>query len=525
MLRAGADLHARIVDVDPAPWLPALRDTLRGMRCTGQVRWRTLDGIDVRADGTVAVRAFGMRQLPAQATFALRGEDGAIVLQHVQASLAGLSAAGSGRIACSPLAWLDDLAAIRAAAVAADLHVPPVLLEQLPISTVQELGFDEVRGAVSAQARLRGSLAAPESTAHLLLSGGRLRTRTGERIDDLGATVTLTKAAAHVMASATRGKGPLAATGTLTAATPLWEAGASARVALSLTGSNVLLHRGSGVRVRADVDLIARGPLDDIVLGGSVALRDSRIVTRVPLIDLRRTGGVATSTGVHVPGFALPAPLRARFDVDVSTKEPFVVKTNVLEGNLFAQLRLLGPTDEPRLQGTISGPDATVILPGMRMQASALLLQFTAENPTLPTLTLNARGRRHGHDVQVTARGRYDRPDVEFSSDPPLPPDELIVLVTTGARPSALRSTTGVGTVLGTYAAQEFADWVFGSESTEAKERFLDRFTVETGTEMSRGGNESIVVEFRLGEHLFLQGERDVYEDVNMGLVYRVRFK
>ena len=42
---------------------------------------------------------------------------------------------------------------------------------------------------------------------------------------------------------------------------------------------------------------------------------------------------------------------------------------------------------------------------------------------------------------------------------------------------------------------------------------------------MSRGGNESIVVEFRVGDRTFLQGERDVYEDVNMGFVYRIRFR
>jgi translocation and assembly module TamB len=268
-----------------------------------------------------------------------------------------------------------------------------------------------------------------------------------------------------------------------------------------------------------------RGKPRDFTVSGTVAVHDSKLVNRLPLFDLRRSGGAAASTGIHLPGVTLPAPWRGRLDVGIATSEPFAVETNLLTGKLDAQLRLRGDLAQPSLLGTIASDDATVILPGARLRASALLLEFRADAPTLPRLTASARGRRHGFDILVNAQGRYDRPDIVFSSEPPLPSDELLVLVTTGARPSGLRDVRGVGAVLGTYVAQEFADWIFGSESTEAKDSFLDRFTVETGTEMSRGGSESIVVEFRIGERVYLQGERDVYSDINMGLVYRLRFR
>ena len=79
--------------------------------------------------------------------------------------------------------------------------------------------------------------------------------------------------------------------------------------------------------------------------------------------------------------------------------------------------------------------------------------------------------------------------------------------------------------LVGAYLAEEVADYLFGSDSTEAKEGFVDRFTFEAGREMGPNGTESIVVEFRLTDSLYLQGERDVYEDVNIGLVYRVKFR
>ena len=77
----------------------------------------------------------------------------------------------------------------------------------------------------------------------------------------------------------------------------------------------------------------------------------------------------------------------------------------------------------------------------------------------------------------------------------------------------------------GVTSPEELADYIFGSESTEAKEGFIDRFSFETGTEISAKGTESIVVEFRVFDRVYLQGERDVYEDINFGVVYRIRFR
>ena len=46
----------------------------------------------------------------------------------------------------------------------------------------------------------------------------------------------------------------------------------------------------------------------------------------------------------------------------------------------------------------------------------------------------------------------------------------------------------------------------------------------KAGREISRGGVESLVVDFDLDDRFALRGERDIYEDYNMGLVYRFRF-
>jgi hypothetical protein len=58
----------------------------------------------------------------------------------------------------------------------------------------------------------------------------------------------------------------------------------------------------------------------------------------------------------------------------------------------------------------------------------------------------------------------------------------------------------------------------------------VSRFTFEFGRELSRDGAETWEVNFDIGElwhvpeRFGLRFERDVYEDYNLGLVYRWRF-
>ena len=108
------------------------------------------------------------------------------------------------------------------------------------------------------------------------------------------------------------------------------------------------------------------------------------------------------------------------------------------------------------------------------------------------------------------------------------PPDEPYVLVTTGVLPDTLQQQglRGRATMVGGYVAQEILEFYFGSDSTERGESLIDRFHFYSGREISRNGVESLTVDFDLEKdgQFALRGERDVYEDYNMGVVWRVRF-
>jgi len=78
---------------------------------------------------------------------------------------------------------------------------------------------------------------------------------------------------------------------------------------------------------------------------------------------------------------------------------------------------------------------------------------------------------------------------------------------------------------MGTYLGKELYQEMFGSESTEAEESFLDRFDLSIGTEVGVDGTDNVLLEYNLLGPWFLQAERDVFAETNLGVVYRIRFR
>ncbi|MEQ1631102.1 MAG: translocation/assembly module TamB domain-containing protein [Planctomycetota bacterium] len=520
-----ADLRAEFRRFALEPFLPALGIPAATARLDGSLSWQpatsTALALDLHVESTGIVS--GTRTVDAEFTVIAEGSDDGTHLRQFSLASNGAVVRGSGTLAVTPMQLLDDPKKALDAAVRFELSMPSTDVAALP---EQLLRFAQWQGRIAIDIELGGTLQKPEPRALVQVQNGSLLTADGQRLDEIQARIVVTPDAAQIETlTASRGRGPLSVQGGLTAPGPLWDRWRDAQVELAVTGTDVLLHRRAGVKVRTDLDVHVRGPLGELTIDGDVMLKDSLVLQRIPLLDFQRTSGRATTEGIAIPGLDLGPFVSARLDLRITTKEPFKIRNNLLDGSLDVALAVRGTLANPVLEGTVSGPEARIVLPGIRLRASTLLVEFRRDAPRFPVLTVNANGRRHGFDVNVVVRGRYDRPEILLSSSPPLPPEELIVLITTGARPDSLRGSAGVGTVLGAYLAQELADWIFGSESTEAKESFVDRFSIETGTELSRGGTQSIVVEFRVFDDIYLKGERDVYEDLNMGVVYRLRFR
>lgn len=298
----------------------------------------------------------------------------------------------------------------------------------------------------------------------------------------------------------------------------------------SVFGKQVLLANTPELKVRGDVDLSVEGTAASMRVFGNVAIttgRYARRITALPGMDSVRARGGSGRQGIALRLVEEPFGQCIALDIAVSTVRPFQVRTNAFDSDLTADLRLLGNASLAHFSGAVSSARGTIRLPGSTLSMRSLLLSFTEQRPFDPEILVTAEGRRHGYRVQLTARGPLGEPEVLLSSTPALPAEDLIVLLTTGALPQRLaeQDARGQAALVGAYLAQELASWYLRDESTEESESFFDRFSVEIGREISERGLETVLVEFRLTDHLSLQAERDVYEDFNGGLSLRFRFR
>jgi hypothetical protein len=436
---------------------------------------------------------------------------------------------GSGTVAAG-FADLLAPAKLKDAAVDARARLDALDLAALPASLV---GLATAEGTLRGEVTLRGTLARPEPGVELQVEGAQVRAQGAPRVTDV--TGAIRGDLRHLELRDVRGRmgaAPVALEATVTSKDPTWADPEAIAVEAHLTGQQALVVNTPTLRVRGDVDLTANGTLGKLRVSGTVDVTTGRYAQRITAVPgpdaLSSRGGAGAGPAFELSLLDPPFGQRIEFDVKVRTKRDFEVRTHLFDADLNLDLRLLGDAANARLAGNVAGSKGTLRLPGATMALRSLLVSFRENDPLHPQLQLLAEGRRHSYQIQLAVRGTLASPEVVFTSSPGLPAEDLLVLVTTGSLPDRLRDqgTRGQAALVGSYLAEQLAGWYLGGETTDQPgETIFDRFSVETGREISDKGLETVVVEFKLSDRLALQGERDVYEDINGGLCIRWRFK
>jgi translocation and assembly module TamB len=392
-------------------------------------------------------------------------------------------------------------------------------------------GLDDLRGRITGTVRLGGSLEKPQPEGNLQVTAGSVKPPRLPRLDDLQGNLEVLATTARLEGRGTLGAGPLRLEVRVDAGKrPLLEAGETSRVTATLVGRDLLLVRGPGMRLRADVNLAVGGTPKEMTVDGRIDITSAKFQRRLSLLpDPRLEGGTALA---RVGPLSIGPPLgeRLRFRVDVVTQKPAIVRTHVFDADLDAALKLIGPGNALQLQGAVNARSGMLRFPGSSMRLQTARVMFDPRHPDLPELVVNASGRRYGFETRLQAKGRPGDIEVEMSSVPPLSAREVMVLITTGVPPDRLanRETRANVGLVGSYVLTELIGSFFASESLEGDEAFAERFTFEFGAEVSRHGKETWSVEYDLS-HLGLENfaarvEQDIYEDQSINLIYKMRF-
>lgn len=431
-----------------------------------------------------------------------------------------------------------------------------LLLEELPLPlpTIRTVAGQvrwtcELRSAAPDASNLGDVWANPATTADIDLQNGSVRFESG--LPPLEA-LNLNLSIANDLFTIEDCVGEIGAEPFRIRGSAYWDSELNAPwVSVRLAGKNLLLTRERDQRIRADIDVTLSGPLPlqpptpttpRATVTGDVTITDGRSTSPIDLYSFAGPREVSVNDPDMILFSITSAPLKYvvidRLKVRTHPSAPFRVRNNLVVGGIRMYLTLGGTLEVPEPLGDISFNQLRVKLPTGTLSVETGVLTFDTISPFDPRISLVGRIRVAGYDITVSADSRLSRVqalELEVSSNPPLPNDELLFLLLTGQPPrevttddsSSLAAAQNVAVFIG----RDLLNRLFDSGPSEG-ETILDRIELETGEQTTDSGAQTVRVRLRMAEDLLgghndlaIEGERDIYDEYNAGVVLRIRFK
>ncbi len=297
---------------------------------------------------------------------------------------------------------------------------------------------------------------------------------------------------------------------------------------LQMRAQSVLVARNDTLTARADADVRITGPFAAATVSGTVALTGTRFLKNIDLLPIGLPGRPAPQAPVERPEFfSLPSPPFRdwKFDVAIKTKDPVLIRGNLATGEATTDLKLTGTGLKPGLQGMVHMEGVEATLPFSRLDVSRGSLTFTPNDTTNPTIDLQGTSVIRDYTVRVYVYGTLLSPQAIFTSEPPLPQEEIISLIATGAS----RKELSTGNVLAGRAAmllfqQLYRKIVKKGEPTDSNTVF-NRLDLDLGTVDPRTGQQQATVRFKITDQIVLTGDVGVHGDFRGKLKYLIRFR
>jgi len=297
---------------------------------------------------------------------------------------------------------------------------------------------------------------------------------------------------------------------------------------LQMRAQSVLVARNDTLTARADADVRVTGPLAAATVSGNVALTGTRFLKNIDLLPIGLPGRPAPQAPAERPEFfSLPSPPFRdwKFDVVIKTKDPVLIRGNLATGKATTDLKLTGTGLKPGLQGMVHMEGVEATLPFSRLEVSRGSLTFNPNDSTNPTIDLQGTSVIRDYTVRVYVYGTLLSPQAIFTSEPPLPQEEIISLIATGAS----RKELSTGNVLAGRAAmllfqQLYRKIVKKGEPTDSNTVF-NRLDLDLGTVDPRTGQQQATVRFKITDQIVLTGDVGVHGDFRGKLKYLIRFR
>ncbi|MGE5246903.1 MAG: translocation/assembly module TamB domain-containing protein, partial [Verrucomicrobiota bacterium] len=249
---------------------------------------------------------------------------------------------------------------------------------------------------------------------------------------------------------------------------------------------------------------------------------------------------------------------RVRLDIDVTADRTIRIRNNLADATASGDFKVQGDSGKVIILGSFDVDEGYVEFYGNRYDLKRVTVDFQDPRRNNPRLDARAETKKSGYTITVMVSGTLDKPQVDFSSDPPLSQTDIVSLLSFGVTTQTLatpgRPASGAGTAAGAAIAigtiggvdetirgglglDKFSIETGFSQTTQTfeprfvmRKSFEDRVSVSVSTSIGTSAETSAEGEVRLLEHMYLQGgwlstTTDTQGQVSGDLKWRYRFQ
>ncbi|MGH9449163.1 MAG: translocation/assembly module TamB domain-containing protein, partial [Terriglobia bacterium] len=207
---------------------------------------------------------------------------------------------------------------------------------------------------------------------------------------------------------------------------------------LGLTAHNVRVRYPEGVREVLDSDLKMTGSASSALIGGQVVIDRLSFTQSFDLINFAN----------HFGAISIPSPntgftRRVKLNVALRSSQELALKSAQISLRGSADLRVRGTLAEPVILGRATLTGGQLFFNSHRYQIQSGVIQFINPVTTEPIVNLHVSTTVNQYNLSVNFVGPFDRLRTTYTSDPPLPPLDILNLLLTGQPAEA--PGTGLG--------------------------------------------------------------------------------
>jgi translocation and assembly module TamB len=248
--------------------------------------------------------------------------------------------------------------------------------------------------------------------------------------------------------------------------------GDESEIDLNLVLDEAQVARSADLELRTSADLDLRGSFQELTLSGPINIDELDI--QIP--DLGGGDDLPTFAPVNVVRVDGPerdpveeidtpsgGPVTINLDMSVVADDRIFVRGRGLNSEWAADLTVRGTAENPLIGGSVNLREGQLDLAGRTFDLTRGVIGFREREEIVPEVNIQAQTEAGTAPNTVTAivtvSGTAENPQIDFSSSPPLPEEDILALVLFG-RPAnqlgageALQLAQAAATVSGTFGS------------------------------------------------------------------------